>query len=75
MDPTRSYRILELGGGQSTLFWKSLCQQKLIPIEVITLEHDQRWSEELSSRIGYMHKIQVTRCIAQKLYLRKPTSV
>ncbi|RAV22928.1 class I SAM-dependent methyltransferase [Paenibacillus contaminans] len=44
-------RILELGGGQSTIFWSSLEKMSLLPVRVTTLEHDPAWARELQARI------------------------
>ena len=42
-------RVLELGGGQSTLFWSGL--GALRKLSVTTIEHDEGWAAELRSRV------------------------
>lgn len=53
------YHILELGGGQSTLFWRELTDSKLLPLRVTTLEHHHEWTEVLREHIKGSDHIQV----------------
>lgn len=50
-DKGSNYHILELGGGQSTLFWQALSSLGSLPIQVITLEHNEDWANELAKRV------------------------
>lgn len=43
--------VLELGGGQSTLFWRSLLALELLAVKVTTLEHQPTWAGELQTRV------------------------
>lgn len=45
------YQILELGGGQSTLFWREIIALKLLSISVMTLEHHEEWAVLLTKKI------------------------
>lgn len=47
--PERPYHILELGGGQSTMFWKGL-SSKVCEIAVTTWEHDPTFAERLAAQ-------------------------
>lgn len=44
-------QILELGGGQSTVFWSSLHTLGLLPVSVTTLEHQAARAAELMQRV------------------------
>jgi hypothetical protein len=48
--PGQPYHILELGGGQSTMFWKGL-SNRVPEISVITWEHDSAFAESLALRV------------------------
>lgn len=54
MDPARitdhQYCVVELGGGQSTLFWKEICN-KFHGVTVITWEHNQQFIEILNGKV------------------------
>jgi hypothetical protein len=52
-------RILELGGGQSTLFWCDLCSLDLLPIKVATLEHHHDWAKQLAKRVEKTENITI----------------
>lgn len=43
--------VLELGGGQSTLFWQSLLALELLSVQVTTLEHQPTWASELQAKV------------------------
>lgn len=58
-DQEKVYHILELGGGQSTLFWKYLSSSGLLKIKVTTLEHDNDWATQLSTRVEDLENITV----------------
>ncbi|WP_028778800.1 class I SAM-dependent methyltransferase [Shimazuella kribbensis] len=45
------YHILELGGGQSTLFWREILACEFLPIQVTTLEHHHEWANVLSKQV------------------------
>jgi hypothetical protein len=51
------YHILELGGGQSTLFWRELLACELLPIQVTTLEHHHEWANLLSKEVEKFERI------------------
>lgn len=53
------YYILELGGGQSTLFWRELLTTKILPVQVITLEHHHEWAKSLRERTAECDQIQI----------------
>lgn len=40
LDHNRTWRILELGGGLTPHFWNEIVTQELLPISLITVEHD-----------------------------------
>lgn len=40
LDDKRTWRILELGGGLTPHFWNQIIVQELLPISLITVEHD-----------------------------------
>jgi hypothetical protein len=44
-------KLLELGGGQSTLFWWALRSLELLQVEVTTLVHEAEWAKELQHRV------------------------
>lgn len=46
-----SLRILELGGGQSTVFWSCLQQLGLLDLRVTTLEHAPEWADNVRGRV------------------------
>ncbi|MEF3307171.1 hypothetical protein [Paenibacillus sp. GYB003] len=52
-------RLLELGGGQSTLFWRTLLGNGLLDAEVTTLEHHVEWAAELGRRVAGEARIRV----------------
>jgi hypothetical protein len=54
-----SFHILELGGGQSTLFWHELSSLDLLPIRVTTLEHHQDWTKKLEKKLGETENITI----------------
>lgn len=43
--------VLELGGGQSTLFWREICSLDLLPVKVSVLEHHREWMKRLSKLV------------------------
>jgi hypothetical protein len=45
--------LVELGGGQSTVFWTSLVSLGLLDVRVTTLEHNVAWAAELKNRIHH----------------------
>lgn len=51
--------IVELGGGQSTLFWQALLQLGAIDARVTTLEHHTAWAAQLASRVGAESRIEI----------------
>ena len=51
--------IIELGGGQSTLFWKFLAQTKNTRIKVSTFEHHPNWGKQLRSAVADCTAIEV----------------
>jgi hypothetical protein len=53
------YHILELGGGQSTLFWRDLHSLDLLPIKVTTLEHQRDWAKQLTQRVEEIENITI----------------
>lgn len=55
---------MELGGGQSTLFWWALRALRLLQVEVTTLEHREEWVKELQQRVETEKHIKV---ISQRL--------
>ncbi|MCQ6559692.1 class I SAM-dependent methyltransferase [Paenibacillus mendelii] len=46
----QAVKLLELGGGQSTMFLSSLHRLGLLPLQVMTLEHQPSWASDLQSR-------------------------
>lgn len=52
-------RLLELGGGQSTMFWWALLQLELLEAEVTTLEHHEEWAANLAQRVEGEHRVRV----------------
>lgn len=58
-DQEKVYHILELGGGQSTLFWKYLSFSGLLKVKVTTLEHDNDWATQLSTHVEDLENITV----------------
>lgn len=40
VEPGRSYRILELGGGMSPFFWDQIAAQEALSISLVHIEHD-----------------------------------
>lgn len=54
-----THHILELGGGQSTLFWRDLYALDLLPIQVTTLEHHNDWAKQLSQRVEGIENITI----------------
>lgn len=52
-------RLLELGGGQSTIFWWALLQLDVLQAEVTTLEHHEEWAEKLVQRVKDEERIRV----------------
>lgn len=44
--------ILELGAGQSTLFWHSLMQDNNLNLTIATFEHHPIWADYVRKRIG-----------------------
>jgi hypothetical protein len=54
-----TYHILELGGGQSTLFWRDIYSLELLPINVMTLEHHSEWANQLSKRVEEVEGIRI----------------
>lgn len=51
LDHSKEWNILELGGGQSTLFWSALDELNLLKLTVTTLEHDSGWTADLRGRV------------------------
>ncbi|MCH5586717.1 class I SAM-dependent methyltransferase [Shimazuella sp. AN120528] len=58
-DRDEPYHILELGGGQSTLFWNELLNSELLPLRVTTLEHHHEWAKVLSDRVENSDHIRI----------------
>ncbi|MCW8877700.1 MAG: hypothetical protein OQJ89_04035 [Kangiellaceae bacterium] len=50
LDEKSKYNIIELGGGQSTLFLNQLSNQ--LDISLYSYEHDQEWFEKLKEMVG-----------------------
>jgi hypothetical protein len=53
------YHILELGGGQSTIFWKTVIEMELLPIRVTTIEHNSQWVSTLQERVEEVEGIDI----------------
>ncbi len=51
--------IVELGGGQSTLFWNALSQVSDLPLRVDTYEHHPQWAAELSQKTAGSPSVQI----------------
>ncbi len=41
--------LIELGGGQSTLFWDAFAKNANVALRVITFEHNPRWAEHVKT--------------------------
>ncbi|MFK7692963.1 class I SAM-dependent methyltransferase [Paenibacillus sp. HJGM_3] len=54
-------RLLELGGGQSTLFWWALQQLELLEMEVTTLEHHEEWARNLQTKVASERRMRVVK--------------
>ncbi len=50
--------VIELGGGQSTLFWEELINNSNLDLKVITLEHNLKWIDQLKQKIS-LEKIEI----------------
>lgn len=64
---TEAYRVLELGSGLSTLFLQELQREKLLELEVLTLEHDAAWVKEMTDRVKDSKGIQVVHSPLKKI--------
>ena len=53
-------RLLELGGGSSTVFWSKLRSLELLNIEAVTLEHDSSWLNTLKEEMRDDPHIQIS---------------
>lgn len=51
--------ILELGSGQSTLFWYHMTKCRDSKIHVTTLEHDRHWGEEVQRQVKGSNNVMV----------------
>lgn len=48
----RPLRILELGAGQSTIFWHFLVKENNLNLTVTSLEHNPIWIEKIRKKLG-----------------------
>lgn len=51
--------LIELGGGQSTLFWDTFAQNANLPLRVITFEHNPRWAEHVQTLLSPQTKVEM----------------
>ncbi|WP_406542228.1 glycosyltransferase [Clostridium ljungdahlii] len=59
------YNIIELGSGQSTLFWNKFMDISNLNLNINTFEHDGYWANEVRKKVNYNGKININVC---KLY-------
>ncbi len=51
--------LIELGGGQSTLFWDAFAKNANLPLRVITFEHNPRWAEHVKKLLTPQTPVQM----------------
>ncbi|MCS1352210.1 hypothetical protein [Mechercharimyces sp. CAU 1602] len=61
------YQFLELGGGASTLFWKTICEDGSIPVRVTTMDHRREWASLLAQNTAYREEIQIKWCALKQV--------
>ncbi len=57
-----SPNIVELGGGQSTLFWKAMTDNSELQLKVSTFEHHPQWAGVLQERVSGAGNIKLNLC-------------
>ncbi|MCX6043992.1 MAG: hypothetical protein NT075_02685 [Chloroflexi bacterium] len=51
--------LIELGSGQSTLFWDAFAKNANLPLRVITFEHNPRWAEHVKNLLTPQTQIEM----------------
>jgi hypothetical protein len=51
--------LIELGGGQSTLFWDAFAKNANLPLRVITFEHNPRWAEHVKKLLTPQTRVEM----------------